>query len=417
MPRMTAAVLCIGTELTRGEIVNTNATWLSETLTGLGFEVTEVECVDDDRSRIQSTLARMGSEHEVIVSTGGLGPTTDDITSECAAAVLGVPLERDAESLAAIRKRMERFGRKMAASNEKQADFPRGASVLPNRKGTAPGFAIRLPRAHAFFLPGVPREMKTMFGELVAPEIEPLVEERLVQVRLKTFGMTESGVNDRLAGIEDEHNVVIGYRAHFPEIEVKLLARATSREEAERRARGAADEVRGRLGPDTVYGEGDVTFSEALGGLLEERGWMLGLAESCTGGQAAALLTERSGASAYFAGGVVSYANTIKQQVLGVPPALIESKGAVSSEVARAMAEGARRLLGVDITLALTGIAGPTGGTPEKPVGLVHYAVATAGGTSDRRMVWPGSRAQVQRISAFAGLALIRSVLLHGHQK
>jgi nicotinamide-nucleotide amidase len=289
--------------------------------------------------------------------------------------------------------------------------------VLPNRKGTAPGFAIRLPRAHAFFLPGVPREMKTMFGELVAPEIEPLVEERLVQVRLKTFGMTESGVNDRLAGIEDEHNVVIGYRAHFPEIEVKLLARATSREEAERRARGAADEVRGRLGPDTVYGEGDVTFSEALGGLLEERGWMLGLAESCTGGQAAALLTERSGASAYFAGGVVSYANTIKQQVLGVPPALIESKGAVSSEVARAMAEGARRLLGVDITLALTGIAGPTGGTPEKPVGLVHYAVATAGGTSDRRMVWPGSRAQVQRISAFAGLALIRSVLLHGHQK
>ena len=243
------------------------------------------------------------------------------------------------------------------------------------------------------------------------------MEERLVQVRLKTFGMTESGVNDRLAGIEDEHNVVIGYRAHFPEIEVKLLARATSREEAERRARGAADEVRGRLGPDTVYGEGDVTFSEALGGLLEERGWMLGLAESCTGGQAAALLTERSGASAYFAGGVVSYANTIKQQVLGVPPALIESKGAVSSEVARAMAEGARRLLGVDITLALTGIAGPTGGTPEKPVGLVHYAVATAGGTSDRRMVWPGSRAQVQRISAFAGLALIRSVLLHGHQK
>ncbi len=415
MPRMSAAVLCIGTELTRGEIVNTNATWLSETLTALGFEVTEVECVDDDRVRIKDALARMGGEHDVIVSTGGLGPTTDDITSECAAAVLGVPLERDADSLAAIRKRMGRFGRTMAASNEKQADFPRGAAVLPNRKGTAPGFAIQLPRARAFFLPGVPREMKTMFGELVTPEIEPLVKERLYQVRLKTFGMTESGVNDQLAGIEDEHNVVIGYRAHFPEIEVKLLARAASREEAERRARGAAGEVRARLGADTVFAEGDVTFSEALGALLVERGFMLGLAESCTGGQAAALMTERSGASAYFAGGVVSYANSVKSQVLGVPASLIESKGAVSGEVARAMAEGARRVLGVEIALALTGIAGPTGGTPDKPVGLVHYAVATADGTSDRQMVWPGSRAQVQRISAFAGLALVRGVLLHGH--
>lgn len=413
---MTAAVLCIGTELTRGEIVNTNANWLAEALTSLGMEVTAIEAIADDRAQIVATLKRLAAEHRLIVCTGGLGPTTDDITSECVAHALGVPLERDAASLDAITARMQRFGRTMAASNAKQADFPRGATVIANRKGTAPGFAVTLDRARAFFLPGVPREMKTMFGEVVAKEVEPLVGDALFQVRLKTFGMTESGVNDRLDGIEAAHDVVLAYRAHFPEIEVKVLARAAARADAETRARAAADEVRARLGPDTLYAEGDVTFPEALGALLLEKGALLGVAESCTGGLVAQLLTERGGSSAFFAGGVVAYSNALKHALLDVPETLLAEHGAVSAPVARAMAEGALARLKVDVALSLTGIAGPAGGSDEKPVGLVHYAVATKDGVSDRQMVFPGSRAQVRHLSAFAGLALVRGVLRHGHE-
>jgi nicotinamide-nucleotide amidase len=412
---MSAAVLSIGTELTRGEIVNTNASWLAESLTERGIEVRTIESIPDDREQIASTLHRLAGQHVVIVCTGGLGPTTDDITSECVAEVLGVPLVRDEASLEAIRERMARFGRKMAASNEKQADFPEGATILPNRKGTAPGFHVALGHARAFFMPGVPREMKTMFAEGVVPELAPFVREAMHQVRLKTFGMTESAVNDRLAGVEADFGVTVGYRAHFPEIEVKLLARAGELASAQKQARRAADEVIARLGPDVVYAEGDVTFAEALGVLLREHEWTLSVAESCTGGSVARLLTERSGSSDFFVGGAVTYANSAKRDVLGVSEALLAEHGAVSAPVARAMAEGALSRFGSDVALALTGIAGPTGGTPEKPVGLVHYAVATRDGISDRQMVFPGSRTQVRDLASFAGLALVRKVVLHGH--
>lgn len=409
---MSAAVLCIGTELTRGEIVNTNASWLSEELTDRGIEVGAIETIADDRPLIVETLHRLSAKHLVIVCTGGLGPTTDDITSECVAEALGVPLVRDEASLAAIRTRMEKFGRVMAESNKKQADFPTGARVLQNRKGTAPGFQVALGHAQAFFMPGVPREMKSMFGEQVAPALEPFVKGQMFQVRLKTFGMTESAVNDRLDGIEAEHAVTLAYRAHFPEIEVKVLARGDNCAE---RARTAADAVITRLGLDVVYGEGDVTFAQQLGKLLVERKLTLAVAESCTGGTVGRLLTERGGASEFFVGGVICYANRVKEGLLGVPAALLAEHGAVSAPVARAMAQGALAALGSDLALALTGVAGPSGGTADKPVGLVHFAVASPAGTSDRQMVFPGSRTQVRDLAAFAGLSLVRKVLLHGH--
>jgi nicotinamide-nucleotide amidase len=409
---MSAAVFCIGTELTRGEIVNTNASWLAEELTDRGIEVGTIEAIADDRPLIVETLHRLSAKHLVIVCTGGLGPTTDDITSECVAEVLGVPLVRDEASLAAIRARMEKFGREMAESNKKQADFPAGARVLDNRKGTAPGFQVALGHAQAFFMPGVPREMKSMFGEQVAPALEPFVKGQMFQVRLKTFGMTESAVNDRLAGIEAEHAVTLAYRAHFPEIEVKVLARGGDCPE---RARAAADAVIARLGLDVVYGEGDVTFAQQLGKLLVERKCTLAVAESCTGGTVGRLLTERGGASDFFVGGVISYANRVKEGLLGVPAPLLAEHGAVSAPVARAMAQGALAALDSDLALALTGVAGPGGGTADKPVGLVHFAVASAAGISDRQMVFPGSRTQVRDLAAFAGLSLVRKVLLHGH--
>jgi len=411
---MTAAVLSIGTELTRGEITNTNATWLCQELTGLGLDVTEAAVVPDNHAAIAEILQRLAGRHDLVVCTGGLGPTTDDITAECVAAALGVPLERDSASLEAIEARHARFGRPMAGSNAKQADFPRGATVLPNPHGTAPGFCVSIGRARAFFMPGVPSEMKPMFTTFVAPVAATLVSEGLYQVRIKTFGMAESAVNDRLAGLEAAHGVTIGYRAHFPEIEVKVLARARTASEAETIARGAADEVRARLG-EIVYAEGDVEFAETVAAVLRQRRLSMATAESCTGGLVASLITEYPGSSDFFKGSVVAYDNAVKIDTLGVSESLLSSKGAVSSEVARAMAEGARRLLRVDVALALTGIAGPGGGTPEKPVGLVHFAVATATGTTDRKLVYPSGRPQIRLLSTYAGLSLVRDVLLHGH--
>jgi len=412
---MSAAVLCIGTELTRGELQNSNATWLAEALTTIGFELHAVDCVDDDRKRIEAALTRLSLANEIVVCTGGLGPTTDDITTECAARLAGVELVRDEPSLQAIRDRLARFNREMATSNAKQADFPRGCRILPNPNGTAPGFELKLNRALACFMPGVPFEMKAMFEGYVAPALTPLLKGRHFQVLLRTFGLPESEVNDRLAGIEAEFEVVIGYRATMPEIEVKVLARADTVEAAAEHAERAALGVRARLGEEVVFGEGSQRFPEAVCGLLEANGQTLALAESCTGGLVSELITAHSGASAVFRGAAVTYANDAKIALLGVAPALLARFGAVSAEVARAMADGARQAFNTDIALALTGIAGPNGGSAEKPVGLVHYAVSTALGSSDRRVVFPGNREQVRRRAAFAGLALVRHVVQHGH--
>ena len=412
---MSAAVLCIGTELTRGELQNSNATWLAEALTTIGFEVLAIDCVDDDRSRIEAALTRLARAHDVVVCTGGLGPTTDDITTECAARLAGVDLVRDEPSLQAIRDRLARFNRQMALSNAKQADFPRGSRILANPNGTAPGFELKLERALAYFMPGVPFEMKAMFESFVEPAITPLLGDRHFQVLLRTFGLPESEVNDRLAGIEAEFGVLIGYRATMPEIEVKVLARAVSVDAARVVAERAALEVRERLGAEVVFGEGKARFPEALCQLLEANRQTLSLAESCTGGLVSELLTAHAGASAVFRGGAVVYANDAKIALLGVPGELIARFGAVSAVVARAMADGARRAFASDYALSLTGIAGPGGGSEEKPVGTVHYAVASADGISDRRVVFPGNRDQVRRRAAFAGLSLVRSVVQRGH--
>lgn len=408
---MTAAVLCIGTELTRGELLNSNATWLAESLTRIGLEVTAVDCVDDDRGRIEAYLRRLSAEHQVVVCTGGLGPTTDDITTECAARLAGVELVRDEASFEHIKERLRRYGRpELAAQNAKQADFPVGARILPNPNGTAPGFSIKLGPCSAYFMPGVPSEMKGMFDRSIAPEVAGLVNEARHQIVLRCFGLPESEVNQLLAGVEAQYGVVIGYRASLPEIEVKVLARAAATDAALDVGRRAAADVRQRLG-DFVYGEGFGSLPEHVGALLAERGLTLAIAESCTGGLAAELVTRIPGSSRYFLGGVVAYANSAKTALLGVPPELVATHGAVSAEVARAMAEGVRDRMGADLGLAFTGIAGPDGGTEQKPVGLVHWALARASGTDLRERVFSGGRPDVRRRAAFSGFDLIRRSL------
>jgi nicotinamide-nucleotide amidase len=409
---MTAAIFSIGTELTRGEIVNTNASWLSSELTALGFEVSEAATVDDDPARIVAALKRLAEVHQVVVTTGGLGPTTDDLTTAAVAQALGVPLVRDAVSLEAIRKRFQAAGYVMSPSNEKQADFPDGASVLANPVGSAPGFGVVLGACRAFFMPGVPSEMKRMFADHVVPAIASLAPHLAFQRRLKTFGLPESAVGEKLAGIEAAYpGVVLGYRAHFPEIEVKVHATAASQEAARAVADAAANEVRKRLA-DVIYGEGDDTFPQVVGSMLAARGLRLAVAESCTGGLLGHLLTSEP-ASEYFFADAVTYANEAKTVLLGVTEEDLRVHGAVSPVVAAAMAEGVRKRCGVDIGVSITGIAGPSGGTPEKPVGLVYWAVAHAGAeTLVRTRVFRGDRRQVQTFAAFAALSLVRDVVL-----
>jgi len=418
---MTCAVLCIGTELTRGELVDTNGPWLAAALTDLGFEVLEKATVDDDRARIISAVRRLAGVARVIVCTGGLGPTTDDLTSEAVAEALGVPTERDEPSLDHIRRRLEKLGRTVSPTNAKQADFPRGAEILPNPIGTAPGFQVGIGGALLFFMPGVPREMMRMFEEQIVPRIRPLAPSESFQIRLRTFGLPESVVGERLGGVEAAFpGVTIGYRAHFPEIEVKVLARVKSEDgdgegskapKTDDAARAlcerATTEVRSRLA-DVIYGEGHDTFAGVVGRALRARGFTLAIAESCTGGLVGHMVTREPGASDFLLVDAVTYANSAKTRLLGVGEDVLRGHGAVSAEVAAAMAEGVRRVSDADIALSLTGVAGPSGGTAEKPVGTVYLAVASAKGTLVKHRVFPGERLQIQTLASYLGLSLVR---------
>jgi nicotinamide-nucleotide amidase len=410
---MTCAVLCIGTELTRGELVNTNAAWLAAGLTDVGFEVLEDVVIDDHVPRIVATLTRLSRLAKVIVCTGGLGPTTDDLTSHAVAETLGVKLVRDEASLDAIRRRFEKAGRPMSETNTKQADFPEGAEILPNANGTAPGFVVRIGEALAFFMPGVPDEMTRMFEDHVVPRIRALAPRDTCQVRLRTFGLPESVAGERLAGVEQTFpGVTIGYRAHFPEIEVKVLARHVSHAQARELCDRATSEVRRRLG-DVVYGEADDTFAGVVGRALRAKGFTLAIAESCTGGLVGHMITREPGASDFLLVDAVTYANSAKTRLLGIDGDVIRGHGPVSAEVAAAMAEGVRRVAGADIALSLTGIAGPTGGTTNKPVGTVFVAVATSAGTTVSERHFHGDRLQIQMLAAYAGLSLVRQTSMN----
>jgi nicotinamide-nucleotide amidase len=408
---MTAAILSIGTELTRGEIVNTNAAWLSAELTAAGFNISDVLTIADEMDRMIATIQSFAATHRLVIVTGGLGPTTDDLTAAAAARAAGVSLVRDENAMMAIRRRVEARGRTVNAGHEKQADLPAGADILPNAIGTAPGFSVAIGDTPLFFLPGVPREMKRMFTEQVLPRIRPSAPNNTSQIRLRTYGLGESLVGQALAGVEGTHaGVTLGYRVHFPEVDVKVHARASNRDLARDLAHRAAAEVRARLG-DVVYGEGDEAFAEMVGRAVRGRGYRLALAESCTGGLIAHILT-RYPASDYFVGGAVTYANSAKTRLLGVSEDTLRGHGAVSAEVAAEMAEGVRRVCECDVGLSVTGIAGPTGGSQEKPVGLVYWAVAHPGGTVVRHKVFQGEREEVQIAAAYAVLDLTRRIAL-----
>ncbi|RLB54712.1 MAG: competence/damage-inducible protein A [Deltaproteobacteria bacterium] len=410
---MSAAVLSIGTELTRGELTNSNASWLGDRLTALGFSVLEHVSVDDDEERIVETLKRLCERVQVVVCTGGLGPTTDDLTTVAVARAVGVGLVRDDASLGQIRRKWEARGGEMPPSNEKQADFPEGADILPNPVGTAPGFAVSVGRAKAFFMPGVPREMEGMFLDSVRPAIGALATRTTHQIHVRTFGLTESQAQEQLNGVEAAHpGITLGYRASFPEIEVKIFAQSETGVDAEKLARRGAEDVRARLG-DVVYGDRTDTYPDVVGRALRRQGLTLSVAESCTGGLIGAMLTSVPGSSDYLLLDAVTYSNSSKTAVLGVSERLMIAHGAVSGEVAAAMAEGARRVSDADIAVSVTGIAGPGGGTEEKPVGTVWFGLATKDGatiTKKRRLF--GDRERIRILSAYVALRMVRRAAL-----
>jgi nicotinamide-nucleotide amidase len=406
---MTAAILSIGTELTRGELTNSNASWLGDQLTQLGFDVVEHVSIDDDEGRIVETIERLSRRVRVVVATGGLGPTTDDLTTVAVAKAAGVGMFRDQASLAKIRRRWEARGLEMPSSNEKQADFPEGATILDNAEGTAPGFACAIGDARFFFMPGVPREMKRIFGDSVVAAIADTVTRTTHQVHLRSFGLTESQTQELLNGLEEEHpGVTLGYRASFPEIEVKIFARGETEVDAEKRVRAATEAVRERLG-DAVYGDRDDTFPAAVGRILRRKKLKLALAESCTGGMIGAMVTSVPGSSDYLLFDAVTYSNASKTDLLGVSPELMRAHGAVSSEVAAAMAEGALRVSEADLAVSVTGIAGPGGGTEAKPVGTVWFGLAVRGEetiSKTRRLM--GDRERIRTLAAYIALEIVR---------
>jgi nicotinamide-nucleotide amidase len=408
---MPAAVLSIGTELTRGELVNSNASWLAEELTTLGFDVKEHLTIADDEAIIAEELVRLGERAAVVVCTGGLGPTSDDVTSAAVARAAGVPLERDESALAHLERLYASKGREMLDRNAKQADFPQGATVLPNSEGTAPGFEVAVGKARCFFLPGVPGEMRAMFHESVRPAVGALAARDTHQIHIRCFGLPESGVAELLADVESAHEgITLGYRAHFPEIEVKVHARAGSAPEAEAKAAAVAELVRDRLG-EAVFGERDDSFAAVVGERLRAKKLTLAVGESCTGGMIGSMITDIPGSSDYLLLDAVTYANSAKTQILGVEQDVLRAYGAVSAECVGAMAEGARRLADSDVAVATTGIAGPGGGSDLKPVGTVWLGLARRDQpTLMYRHQLSGDRDRVRKRTAYIALDLVRRV-------
>jgi nicotinamide-nucleotide amidase len=403
----TARVLAQGDEITTGATVDTNSAWVADQLRLRGVRVLGLCAAPDDVELLARMIAEATRDCDLLVSGGGLGPTTDDVTAEAVARAAGVPLVESPEALAQVEERFRRMGWRMSPSNAKQALLPLGAQVLENPAGSAPGFALALGSARAFFFPGVPRELRTMVELHLLPWLEAGGATALLRRRLHVCGVGESLLQERLTDLAPPPGVRLGYKTWLPYNTILVYGDAEGEAARERFAATCAA-VRARLGED-CFGEDDETLPGVVGRLLTARGWTLALAESCTAGGAAALATEPPGSSAWFRGGVVAYANDLKRALLGVPAELLERHGAVSEECARAMADGVRRAAGTEVGVSITGIAGPDGGTPDKPVGTVCFGLALPDGTRTRTVRFgPSGRERVRAMAAAAALEWLR---------
>ena len=412
---MRAEIVATGDEIRTGALVDSNSAYLADLLELNGIEVVRHHTVGDDMAMLVDLFAEIGQRTDIALVTGGLGPTQDDLSSSAAAQAAGVELIEDQRALEEIEAFFQSRGRPMNPSNRKQALFPEGASVLYNHMGTAPGFQVRIGGCAFSFMPGVPNEMYAMFEEQVLPQLQAAQGKgrqfRLVRV-ISTFGLPESAVGEKVAAMTEQYpDIKLGLRAKFPEIQVKLYLNVTDEAQGRERLDAAVKWVAERLQPYAFSFE-ERTMAAEVGALLLERGATLALAESCTGGLIANWVTNTPGSSGFFLFSAVTYANEAKMKVLGVEEETLVRCGAVAEETARQMAAGARNTAGATYGLATTGIAGPDGGTEEKPVGTICIGLATPEETLSRKLTISfGRRLMNKRLFAMLALDLLRRQL------
>jgi len=372
---MRAEILCVGTELLLGDIVNTNAAYIAKELAVIGIDVYYQTVVGDNNDRLKESLDIAFSRADIVVMTGGLGPTYDDLTKETVAKYFDAPMEMDEESLESIRSFFKKIGGEMTKNNEKQALMPRGATVFHNNWGTAPGLAFTNGKLTAILLPGPPSEMKPMFEAYVVDYLSKMSNKVLVSKNIRLFGIGESKIEDMLHDyMEASSNPTIAPYAKIGEAMLRVTAAGKDKEECEKLIEPAIKKIYDVLG-DYIYGMDIPNIQYALVGELRDKGLKISAAESCTGGMVSEMITEIPGSSHVFDGAVCSYSNDIKMEVLGVSRSTLEKYGAVSEQTAAEMAAGIRKITGSDIAVSTTGIAGPDGGTPEKPVGTVFIGI------------------------------------------
>ncbi|HIY12839.1 MAG TPA: competence/damage-inducible protein A [Candidatus Agathobaculum merdipullorum] len=405
---MNAELIAVGTEILLGDIVNTDAQVISQGLSELGINVFYQTVVGDNPARLRHVIETARDRADIIITTGGLGPTLDDLTKETLATVFGRKMALHQPSLDRIKDFFQTIGREMTPNNEKQAWLPEGCTVFVNEWGTAPGCAFEAYGKHVLMLPGPPRECNPMWKECAMPYLYKLAGGCIVSRNVRVFGLGESNMETILHDMmEKSTNPTIAPYAKTSECFARVTAKADTPEECEKLLEPVVEKICGLLGDD-VYGVDVDSLEQVVGDGLRERGMTLAVAESCTGGLLSKRITDVPGCSDYYLGGVCSYANEVKMKVLGVKKETLDTVGAVSPEVAEQMAEGVAKALGADVGVGITGVAGPGGGTDEKPVGLVYISIWYNGQHYTRKMKSTNGRDRVRMQAASTALDMIR---------
>lgn len=405
---MQISILPIGSELLDGRVTDTNSKFIGESISLLGGAVSLILTVTDSESDILDAISYAEKKSDVVVLTGGLGPTTDDLTREMVSSHLKVNLIEDPKTIEKIKAKFKARGREYDPSNAKQALYPEGGSLIQNNNGTAPGFWIEKNNKLYIALPGVPSELYPMWNETVVP----LLRKKFSNTKLlysegfKTINLPESVVGSKVSSLAIPSSIIVSYRANFPEIEVKFKG------DSEAEIKEVCLKAIKQVGEEFVFTQNlNESFPEVVSKKLFNSNVRISTAESCTGGLIAKLLTDLPGSSKFYLGGVNAYSNDVKISQLGVSKSVLDNHGAVSSEVASLMADGARKSFKSDIAVSVTGIAGPDGGTTEKPVGLFYIGISTANKTESFKHFYPGTRKQVRTIAAYLALeALLRDI-------
>lgn len=411
---MKAEIIVIGDEILIGQTIDTNSAWIGSELSKLGFDVSRKVAVHDKREDILNALSNAAVSNDIVMITGGLGPTSDDITKPVMCEFFATTLAVDNNVLMMIEEMMRRRGWQMNESNRKQAEVPQSCKVLANAVGTAPGMRFEKDGTYFFSMPGVPNEMKYLMNTHILPWLkQKFSSQSIIHKNIMTYGLGEAVLSERLSGFESQlpEEFKLAYLPSLGIVKLRLTAQGNDRHHLEK----LMDEQVGKLYnsiPEVIFAEDERSFEQVIGQLLKEKNMTISTAESCTGGKIAQMITSVPGSSAYFKGSVIAYSNDIKTAVLGVPANMIQSYGAVSLEVVEKMAEGVRSIMKTDFAVATSGIAGPDGGTDQKPVGTLWVAVASESGTVSEKYIYGNDRNTTISRFAVAALNLARKQII-----